>query len=79
LSRGFGNRNARKPIKASKAGILKLFPIMYPHAIEQLTGTLRLASRAVGITLLHHNNATSGKIDTEFSIGTHLFSSSIGY
>jgi len=37
---------------------------------KQSTRTPTLAGKAVDFTLLHHNNAGSGKIYAEFSIGT---------
>jgi len=33
---------------------------------------LSIAGKAVDFTLLHHNNARSGKTYAEFSIGTHF-------
>jgi len=59
-------------LQLSTAGVLNPFPVNYPRVIEQSTQTPRLASKAVDFSLLHHNNARSGKIYAEFSIGTHF-------
>jgi len=58
--------------KNLKAGVLSLFPVNYPRVIKQSTRTPRSAGSAVDFTLLYHNNARSGKIYAEFSIGTHF-------
>ena len=57
---------------SSKAGVLNLFSVKYPRVIKQSTQTPRLVDKALDFTLLHHNNARSGKIYTKFSIGTHF-------
>jgi len=70
----------------TKAGVLNLFPVKYPHVIKQSTWIPQyavcevalhaqlhsLGGKAVDFTLLHHNNARSGKIYANFSIGTYF-------
>jgi len=53
-------------------GVLNLFPFKYPRVIKQSTRTPRSTGKAVDFTLLHHNNARSGKSYAEFSIGTRF-------
>jgi len=40
--------------------------------LKQLTRIPWLAGKSVDFTLLHHNNARSGKIYTDFSTGVHV-------
>ena len=54
------------------AGVLNLFSAKYPRVIKHSTPTPRIAGEAVDFTLLHHNNARSGNIYMEFSIGMHF-------
>jgi len=56
----------------STSGVLNQFAVKYPRVINQPTRNPRLAGKAVVFTLLHHNNARSGKIYLEFSIGRHF-------
>jgi len=59
-------------LRASKTWVLNLFSVKYTRVIKQSTRTPRLAGKTVDFTLLHHNNARSGKIYTKFSTGTHF-------
>jgi len=67
------------------AGVLNLVPVKYPRVIKQITinpiprrvdptraGLYSALCKAVDFTLLHHNNARSGKIYAEFSIGQYF-------
>jgi len=59
-------------LRASKTWVLNIFPVKYTWVIKQSTRTPRLAGKTVDFTLLHHNNARSGKTYTKFSTGTHF-------
>jgi len=58
----------------SRARVLNVFPVKYPRVIKQSTRNSRLAGKVVEFTLLLNNKTRSGKIYTEFSIGTHSIS-----
>ena len=59
-------------LRASKTWVLNLFPVKYTWVVKQSTRTPRSAGKTVDFTLLHHNNARSGKIYSKFSTGSHF-------